>query len=80
MSANPRTREELETEAGFGKGDFVKIGNGEKIWCVLQVCGNGYTILRAAQRTNDGTFKRSRHIPGQITRKTAETAKLSKLN
>ncbi|MGP5124301.1 hypothetical protein ACTXJU_15675 [Glutamicibacter ardleyensis] len=80
MSERIPSQEELEALAGFKKGDFVRIGNGEKTWCVLQVCADGNTILRAARRNDDGTFQRSRHIPGQITRKTTQTAKLSKLN
>lgn len=79
MSERIPSQEELEALAGFKKGDFVRIGNGENTWCVLQVCADGNTILRAASRNVDGTYERSRYIPGRVMRKTAQTAKLSKL-
>ncbi|MGO2481780.1 hypothetical protein [Glutamicibacter ardleyensis] len=80
MSERIPSQEELEALAGFKKGDFVRIGNGENTWCVLQVCADGNTILRAASRNVDGTYERSRYIPGRVMRKTAHTAQLRRIN
>lgn len=59
------------------KGNIVRIGKGLQFWKVANITPGGDALIVAMSKQPDGTFERTRYIPGHPGSKVIHTDRLT---